>query len=172
MQTWKRWLALVLTVLMLVSALPMSVLAAETEPAAAAADEVVYNLLDREITVVTDPEKATLSNPYVLFDANGNYVIDVEEKQPVFPYEVQFTCDGVTESKWFMDTEDTVEVGGHTFSLNVLDKPVTIGLWIGDDYIPAYPEAKEFVNFHGSSLQSLLPLEESRDLFFLKRRLR
>ena len=97
MRKIKRGLAAILAVWMLVSLLPAAALAAEEteeptaveeeEPvaveeqeASAAADEVIYNLGNREITVGTDLERAASGEePYVLFAEDGSYEIELEE---------------------------------------------------------------------------------------------
>ena len=103
---------------------------------------------------------------YVCFDNEGRYEIQVEE-DAFFPYEVQFTYDGKTESRWFMSGEDTVIAAGHEFYLNA---PVSgnvmtrMSLNVGGDVVTVYPEAKTFTdNPEGQSApMSLLPLEEKR----------
>ena len=87
MRTWKKGLASLLTLLMLVSALPVTALAAE-QPDASVPDEVVYNLETMDVTVGSDPEKAeTAEVPYVLFDEDGNYTLNLGP-DAFFPYEV------------------------------------------------------------------------------------
>lgn len=113
-------------------------------------DEVVFNLGNMEVTVGMDEEKAgTGETPYDLFDEDGNYTLELEP-DAFFPYEVQFTYDGETWEEWFMAPDDTVMVGGHTFSVETyVSDPNTltqIGIWVGDEYVPAYPEEKEFTN--------------------------
>ena len=91
----------------------------------------------------------------------GNYTIALEDNA-FFPYEVQFTYDGETWTEWFMDPDDTVNVGGHEFSVvsEQTDPSVLtqIGVTIGGEYIPAYPEEKEFSDVPPISAASLLPL--------------
>ena len=189
MKRFQKALASVMAVMMLVSALPATVLAEEakpeTVPAAPATeitdvandevseeapapeetpvpeaviDEVTYNLLCSEITVGSD--EAQEGGAYVLFDENGNYTIPLEDNA-FFPYEVQFAYEGDTWTEWFMDPEDTVTVGGHEFSVHSESTdPTTLqqaGFWIGDDYVPAFPEEKTFTPV---SLMSLQPLKE------------
>lgn len=183
MKTRKRGLTSLLAALMLVSLLPVTALAEglegapmgtppETEVSETGgesvpvpeteADEVIYNLLDAEITVGSDESRAEEPG-YALFDGEGNYVIPLEDNA-FFPYQVQFTWDGETWEEWFMDPEDTVEVGGHVFSVTSEQTDPTaltqIGVWMGDDYIPAYPEEKEFTSEPRIIPFSLLPLEE------------
>lgn len=142
-KTFKRTLALLLAIIMIATILPTFALADET------ADEVIYNLGSREITV---------SN----FDANGNYTIILEENA-FFPYEVQFQANGRVEVKWFYTPESTVEFAGRTFRVYSAQTDDTtiqqIGVWVDDLYIPAFPEAKEFTN-KPFEPYSLLPLQQ------------
>ena len=115
MSKWKKSLAMVLTAAMLLSVLPVSTWAAESEPEPE--DEVVFNLGTMDVTVGTDQARAEEGQePYDLFQADGSYTLELEP-DAFFPYEVQFTHDGQTQQVWFMDPEDTVDVGGHTFSV-------------------------------------------------------
>lgn len=63
-----------------------------------------------------------------------------------------------------MDPADTVDVGGHVFSVvsEQTDPSVLtqIGVTVGGEYIPAYPEEKEFSDMPPISAASLLPLDE------------
>ena len=148
MSKWKKSLAMVLTAAMLLSVLPVSTWAAEREPEPD--DEVVFNLGTMDVTVGTDQARAEEGQePYDLFQADGSYTLELEP-DAFFPYEVQFTHDGQTQQVWFMDPEDTVDVGGHTFGVfsesTDPNKLTQIGIWVGEDYIPAYPEEKTFTN--------------------------
>ena len=148
MSKWKKSLAMVLTAAMLLSVLPVSTWAAEREPEPE--DEVVFNLGTMDVTVGTDQARAEEGQePYDLFQADGSYTLELEP-DAFFPYEVQFTHDGQTQQVWFMDPEDTVDVGGHTFGVfsesTDPNKLTQIGIWVGEDYIPAYPEEKTFTN--------------------------
>lgn len=113
-------------------------------------EEVAYNLGKVEITVGTDEQKAE-EDPwlYQLFDDDGNFEIPLEE-DAFFPYEVQFTYDGKTVEEWFETPESEIEIGGHIFSVvsEAYDENAItqIGVWIGDEYIAAKPEEKEFSN--------------------------
>lgn len=103
---------------------------------------------------------------YVCFDNQGRYEIQAEE-DAFFPYEVQFTYDGKTESLWFMSPEDTVLAGGHEFYLNAPasgNAMTRMSLDIGGKTVDVYPEPKTFTDHpDGSSAPvSLLPLEEKR----------
>ena len=59
-------------------------------------DVVIYNLLDREITVGYDEGRVETDPSYVTFDADDSYTIVLTEEDPFFPYEVQFTYQGRT----------------------------------------------------------------------------
>lgn len=101
---------------------------------------------------------------YVCFDKDGRYEIQVEE-DAFFPYEVQFTYDGKTQSEWFLSGDDTVSAGGHEFYLNApaSGNVVTrMSLDIGGDTVSVYPQAKTFTDStdEQSAPVSLLPLEE------------
>ena len=163
MSKWKKSLAMVLTAAMLLSVLPVSTWAAESEPEPD--DEVVFNLGTMDVTVGTDQARAEEGQePYDLFQADGSYTLELEP-DAFFPYEVQFTHDGQTQQVWFMDPEDTVDVGGHTFSVesSVSDPAAITGMTFtaGNKTAVVYPEEKEFTN-EGYSVDpgSLLPLKE------------
>ena len=167
MQRLKKGLASLLAVLLLASVLPAAAMAEETD--GNAAEEVVFNLGTMEVTVGSDREKYEEGEvPYDLFDEDGNYTMDLGP-DVFFPYEVQFTCGGATWTEWFMDADDTVEVGGHIFSVEtyVSDPAALTGLSfeIGGRTVIAYPEEKEFTNDGpGIALWSLLPIKENRNL--------
>lgn len=163
MKKWKRKLAVLLSAMLLVSNLPVTVLAGEMI-GGSPPDEVIYNLGTMEVTVGSDAEKAAAATgSYDLFDEYGNYTLELEP-DAFFPYEVQFTYGNDTWSEWFMDVEDTVEVGGHTFSVEspVSDPDAVTGLSfeVGGKTVVAWPEAKTFTTSPPISLMSLLPLEE------------
>lgn len=159
MRVCKRWLAFLLTIGMLLSALPMMALAEERPPTkemSDTSDEVIYNLWTEEITVGWEEDRALDDPAYALFDKDGSYVITLDEENPVFPYEVQFIVNGTTTTEWFDTPEDTVTVGGHTFRMAISGDYTRIAFQIGGDEVVAYPEAKQFTNF---STYSMLPLE-------------
>ena len=167
MQRLKKGLASLLAVLLLASVLPAAAMAEETD--GNAAEEVVFNLGTMDVTVGSDREKYEEGEvPYDLFDEDGNYTMDLGP-DAFFPYEVQFTCGGATWTEWFMDADDTVEVGGHIFSVEtyVSDPAALTGLSfeIAGRTVTAYPEEKEFTNDGpGIALWSLLPIKENRNL--------
>ncbi len=101
---------------------------------------------------------------YVCFDTDGRYEIQVEE-DAFFPYEVQFTYDGKTQSQWFLSSEDTVIAGGHEFYLNAPASGYAMtrmNLHVGDDVVTVYPEKKTFTDKPEGKNEpaSLLPLKE------------
>ncbi len=162
MSKLKRGLASALASLLLSAMLPVGALAAEEEPGSIPADEVIFNTGNMEITVGSDPDKES-ELPYTTFDEEGNYTIELPEEDPFFPYEVQFQYDGETTEEWFETEDDTVEIGGHTFSVSVENgESQRLGFYVGDEYIPARPKAKEFENDPdaGISTASLLPLDK------------
>lgn len=168
MRRWKQRLAVLLSAVLLISALPVTALAEEIEEAAVS-DEVVFNLGTMDVTVGTDEEKFEEEEvPYDLFDEDGDYTIALGP-DAFFPYEVQFTYDGDTWTEWFMDEDDTVRVGGHTFSVStyVSDPAALTGLSfeIGGRTVTAWPAEKEFTNDGpDAALMSLLPIKEYRYL--------
>ncbi len=141
----KKLLALAMAALMLVSLVPAAL--------AEEADTVTYNLLDSPVTV------GTAGCP---FEEDGSFTIELED-DAFFPYEIQFTLDGISESRWFLTPEDTVTVGGHEFRVvSGVSNPnalTQIGLTVGGKYVPVYPEAKEFTDNHGIMPMSMLPIE-------------
>ena len=164
MSKWKRKLAVFLSAVLLISNLPITVLATEIIKGPAL-DEVIYNLGTMEVTVGSDANRAeAVKGLYEFFDGDGNYTIELEP-DAFFPYEVQFTYAGKTWSEWFMDVNDTVVIGGHTFSVksSVADPDALTGFSfeVGGQTIIAWPEAKTFTNTGPAiSPMSLLPLEE------------
>lgn len=159
MRQLRKGLAWMLVLLMLLSALPAG---AYTDEDPWTADEVTFNLRDMEVTVGNNEELAASGElPYALFDGDGNYTIELNESDPLFPYEVQFTYQGRTFTEWFLDENDTVEVGSHIFRVACMNgQAVRIGAWVGDGYVPAYPEEKEFTNEYSVMPFSMLPLQE------------
>ena len=146
MKQCRKGLAILLIVCMMVSMLPS---AAFAQNESKTADTVVYNLLDEEITVGNDAAQAEETPwAYKLFETDGSYTIQLEENA-FFPYEVQFTCDGVVDTVWFATPESTVEIGGHLFSVHTEQNDATqlsqLGFYIGSDYVPTYPAASVFI---------------------------
>jgi hypothetical protein len=94
------------------------------------------------------------------FDGEGHYVIQLEDNA-FFPYEVQFRANGETFEEWFMTPQSVIEAGGYTFGVysGQTDGSLMrqLGFWAEGEYIPAYPEPKEFTNSLFMPL-SLFPL--------------
>lgn len=157
MQRMKRWLASVLSVLMLVSALPVTAIA----ESASWTDVVTYNLLDCPIRIGSDVQQLDNGEIDDLFDENGDYTIRLEDNA-LFPYEIQFTYQGRTWEEWFMSPDDRVTIGGHTFYVSSERTDphalVQIGFHVGGDFVLAYPEKKQFSTLSADHVYSLLPL--------------
>lgn len=130
-------------------------------------EEVFFNTGNKVMRVSNELLKGNieLSWDEFRFDENGAFTIHIPEQNPFFPYEVQFTYNGETSSKWFMTPEDCIEVGGHPFYVaaefdgNVVTR---MNLNVAGTKVVVYPKAKEFTDDATSSSQvySLLPLEE------------
>lgn len=162
----KRGLAALVAVLLLFSMAPIAMAESPDVPEdvilvgpVEVVDEVTYNTGEMDVVVGWDQELAESGEPYCLFNDDGSYTIEIPEPDPFFPYEVQFTYNGETTTEWFMDAEDTVVIGGHVFSVLVYGEPQSIGFWVGEEYVPAYPEEKTFTNAPGAEPASLLPLK-------------
>lgn len=130
-------------------------------------EEVFFNTGNKVMRVSNEPLKGDieLSWDEFRFDENGAYTIRIPEQNPFFPYEVQFTYNGETSSKWFMTPEDCVEVGGHPFYVTAeFDGNIVtqMNLNVAGTKVVVYPEAKTFTDdaTNNSQVYSLLPLEE------------
>lgn len=166
MKHLKQGIAAFLAALLIMPTLPA---AAEgtTAPATSEADQVWFNTGNLAVSVI-DPSvsenEAYQSQWMDLFAEDGSYTINIPEENPFFPYEVQFTCNGETTNEWFMNPEDTVEVGGHTFRVSAYfdNTAVTqMSLKVGGQQVTVYPEEKAFTNDgNGVAEQSLLPLTQ------------
>ncbi len=131
-------------------------------------DAIFYNTGNFRVCVVKEEDAESIAEEVMIdvFDDNGDYTIPIPEMNPFFPYEVQFTQNGKTESRWFMNPEDSVTIGGHTFYVKAEFDGTAVtqmSLKVGEDVIVVYPEKKEFTDNGGIVPLSLLPLEE-RDL--------
>lgn len=131
------------------------------------AEQVWFNTGNLEISVIAESvsdNEAYQEQWTDFFAADGSYTINIPEANPYFPYEVQFTCNGEVRNEWFMNPQDSVEVGGHTFYVSAYfdDTAVTqMSLKVGGQEVIVYPEEKEFTNDgDGAAEQSLLPLKE------------
>ena len=131
------------------------------------AEQVWFNTGNLEISVIAESvsdNEAYQEQWTDFFAADGSYTINIPEANPYFPYEVQFTCNGEARNEWFMNPQDSVEVGGHTFYVSAYfdDTAVTqMSLKVGGQEVIVYPEEKEFTNDgDGAAEMSLLPLRE------------
>ena len=131
------------------------------------AEQVWFNTGNLEISVIAESvsdNEAYQEQWTDFFAADGSYTINIPEANPYFPYEVQFTCNGEVRNEWFMNPQDSVEVGGHTFYVSAYfdDTAVTqMSLKVGGQEVVVYPEEKEFTNDgDGAAEMSLLPLQE------------
>ena len=166
MKHLKQGIAAFLAALLIMPTLPA---AAEesTTVSAPEAKQVCYNTGNLDVSVIdvsVSGNEAYQSPGTDFFEEDGSYTINIPEANPFFPYEVQFTCNGETTKEWFMDPEDTVEVGGHTFRLSAyFDNTVVtqMSLNVAGKQVIAYPEEKEFTNGgNGVAELSLLPVQE------------
>lgn len=97
------------------------------------------------------------------FSEDGSYTINIPEANPFFPYEVQFTYNGITENQWFMTPDDSVTVNGHTFYVSAYfdnTKITQMSLNVAGETVVVYPKKKEFTDGDGTMELSLLPLAE------------
>ena len=131
------------------------------------AEQVWFNTGNLEISVIAESvsdNEAYQEQWTDFFAADGSYTINIPEANPYFPYEVQFTCNGEVRNEWFMNPQDSVEVGGHTFYVSAYfdDTAVTqMSLKVGGQEVIVYPEEKEFTNDgDGAAEMSLLPLQQ------------
>ena len=151
MKHLKQGIAAFLAALLIMPTLPAA--AEETaQSAVPEADQVWFNTGRLAVSVI-DPSvsgnEADQSQWTDLFAEDGSYTIQIPEENPFFPYEVQFTCNGETTNEWFMNPEDTVEVGGHTFHVNAAMDGTAVtqlSLNIAGKEVVVYPEEKEFTN--------------------------
>lgn len=160
MKHLKQGIAAFLAALLIMPTLPA---AAEGTTAAAAseADQVWFNTGNLAVSVI-DPSvsenEAYQSQWMDLFAEDGSYTINIPEENPFFPYEVQFTCNGETTNEWFMDPEDTVEVGGHTFHVSAYMDGTAVtqlSMNVAGKEVVVYPEEKEFTNDPAAAIAPL-----------------
>lgn len=100
-------------------------------------------------------------NPEEGFETDGSYTIQIPEKNPFFPYEVQFTYNGAVTTEWFMTPDSSIEIGGHIFKVNADfdgSEITQMSLNVAGQEVVIYPERK---NFSDNVLEeeSLLPLQ-------------
>lgn len=131
---------------------------------AAEKEEIIFNTGKHEYSVVDRDSFFEDEIGDAIFEEDGSYTIHIPEKDPFFPYEVEFVFEGKRERKWFMTPDDSVEIGGHVFYVSASwekDAVTQMSLNIGGDKVIVYPEEKEFTDEDdgGIAPASLLPLE-------------
>lgn len=179
MRRMRQGLALLLALLLAVSALPAALAAEETmetqevetqaEDAAEVqeaeteepAGEVAYSTEgEAVVTVTVDPGKAGTSdgegNPYVLFEEDGGYTIPLPSWTE-FPIAVDFVVGEQEFRTVFGNEAETNEVGGHVFRVRLEAAPEpeseeTLYVTVGGRRVDLVPEE--------SAPLSMLPLEE------------
>ena len=132
----------------------------ETEEVEDATDLIIYNTGKHEYSVASSESQ----NADAVFEEDGSYTISIPEEDPFFPYEVQFKNGEDVVYEWFMNPDDSVQVGGHTFYVNA-DFTGTVmtqmALNIAGSTVIVYPEEKEYSNEPVLDTESLLPLRET-----------
>lgn len=132
-------------------------------------DFVVYNTGTKEY-VVHKASGFNLKGRDKTFDARGCFTIEIPEKNPFFPYEVQFQYKGEVFTKWFMTPDDCVDIEEYTFYVEAdFDGTVItqMNLEAAGKTVVAYPARKNFTNDVANDVapMSLLPLEEREIVF-------
>lgn len=120
-------------------------------------DMIIYNTGNHEYSVASSDAQGADA----VFAEDGSYTINIPEENPFFPYEVQFKCGDSVTYEWFMNPNDSVQVGGHTFRVNAdfTGEVLTqLTLNVAGSTVIAYPEEKEYTNEAVLSEESLLPL--------------
>lgn len=100
------------------------------------------------------------------FEADGSYTIQIPEKNPFFPYEVQFTHNGAVTTEWFMTPDSCIEIGGHVFKANADfdgSEITQMSLNVAGQEVVIYPERKNFLD-NVLEEESLLPLQPGTGL--------
>lgn len=128
-------------------------------------DEVKFNTGNHVYSVVSRDDFFDKDIGDGYFEEDGSYTINIPEENPFFPYEIQFTYKGKTMNKWFMDPDDSVEVGGHTFHVSAsFDGTVVtqMSLEVAEETVVVYPEKKNFTDTEEGTIDpaSLLPLQQ------------
>lgn len=179
MSNWKRKLALLLTLAMLISALPLNASAAEEaaeEPTAgdAALEEIGFQMrymgemVDAIATVnpdkldagVEEDEEGSVTAYYVPFEDDGGYTFYPERTE--MPYTVRFDVNGREFVYVFGTESDTTVIGGHEFRVECQDTPEPevpedeqLYVTVGGEEIPLIPQ-------DAPATMSMLPLKEQR----------
>ncbi len=172
MRNWKRRLALLLTAVLLISALPLNAAAAEDLPPeeeAASVEEVLEEVAFRvgtlDVIATSDPEKPGSEDedgnvlPYVPFEDDGSYTIILPVGEAT-PYTVWFLVDGREFPYVFGTESDTTTIGGHEFRVQCQEMPEIpedeqLFVTVGGEQIPLIPEDVP-------TTISMMPLTEKR----------
>ncbi len=172
MRNWKRRLALLLTAVLLISALPLNAAAVEDLPPedeAASVEEVLEEVAFRvgtlDVIATSDPEKPGSEDedgnvlPYVPFEDDGSYTIILPVGEAT-PYTVWFLVDGREFPYVFGTESDTTTIGGHEFRVQCQEMPEIpedeqLFVTVGGVQIPLIPEDVP-------TEISMLPLTEKR----------
>lgn len=120
-------------------------------------DMIIYNTGNHEYSVASSDAQGADA----VFAEDGSYTINIPEEDPFFPYEVQFKCGDSVTYEWFMNPNDSVQVGGHTFRVNANftgEVLTQLTLNIAGSTVVVYPEEKEYTNEAVLNEESLLPL--------------
>lgn len=126
------------------------------------ADVIIYNTGNHEYSVASSDEQGADA----VFAEDGSYTINIPEEDPFFPYEVQFKYGESVTYEWFMNPNDSVQVGGHTFRVNANftgEVLTQLTLNIAGSTVVVYPEEKEYTNETVLGEESLLPLNKPLD---------
>lgn len=161
MNRYKNAIAMLLTVIMLLTMLPAAAFSQETQGGV-----MVYNCGKQEVTVDWSQwdsgELRDSGGTGDTFNADGSYTIQLED-DAFFPYEIQFQYDGKTTVETFDTPDSTVVVGGREIRVKSSGSGRAlsqIGMYVDGKYVAAKPEPKRFTTAQGPSLRSLLPLQE------------
>lgn len=172
MRNWKRRLALLLTAVLLISALPLNAAAAEDLPPEEEAasveevlEEVVFRVGTLDVIATSDPEKPGSEDedgnvlPYVPFEDDGSYTIILPVGEAT-PYTVWFLVDGREFPYVFGTESDTTTIGGHEFRVQCQEMPEIpedeqLFVTVGGEQIPLIPEDVP-------TTISMMPLTEKR----------
>lgn len=125
------------------------------------ADMIIYNTGNHEYSVASSDTQGADA----VFAEDGSYTINIPEEDPFFPYEVQFKCGDSVTYEWFMNPNDSVQVGGHTFRVNANftgEVLTQLTLNIAGSTVVVYPEEKKYINETVLDEESLLPLHTTK----------
>lgn len=172
MRNLKRGLASLLTLVMLLSTLPLGALAAEAEDLLPSedlplADEVIVAIsaLDIVFTVTSDVEKASdAEGGYNCFDGDGSYTM-ILPAETEFPLAVKFTWQGKDTICIFGSETESNQIGDHSFKISLEEAKEA-----REPEDPVFPEVEDGVSVSvgreqvplvlsdGPALLSMMPL--------------